>query len=174
MYCIYMTYYTMCILNIWSTNFPFEWIKIPFILHSQFVNGMGWSGQNWSLVIQVKWRNRPPDCVWNSLSGIEATRKMRKAADCISWCQTKPLMRKTKAFGKNTAVGSALWLCARWCDQWSDKTHTQTSQLILIIHVDNSCLSGCHIDPRRFSLSALSASVSLSLSDQSPLPLMKL
>lgn len=30
---------------------------------------------------------------------------MREAADYNSTCQTKPLMRKTKAVGKNTAVG---------------------------------------------------------------------
>ncbi len=146
--------FVLCILSILKNKSSFRVNNAPSCLPFSL----------WARCGEVEWTELvppPPDSVWNSLSEIGTVRKMRKAPDYNSRCQTKPLMRKTKAFGENTAAGSALWLCAQWCVQWSDKSHTRTAHLMLIIRGDNSCLSGRQIDPWSFSLSALSVCLCL-------------
>ena len=118
-------------------------------------------------MIQGQWRGRPADSLWNSSS--EQRGRWGKLLTITVDVRLSHSWRRLKLLERTP------W-SAQHCDYVpydasSDpiNLHTQTTQLMLIIHVDNSCLAGRRIDPRSFSLS-----VCLSPSDQSPLPLMKL
>lgn len=141
-----MYIFVLCMLSILDNKSSFKVNSVPSCLPFNLWMGCGWTGPWW-----CRSRRRPPlkQFIWNR-------NHEEDEEGYNSRYQTKPLMRKTKAFGENTAAGSTLWLCAQWCVRWSDKSHTQTTQLMLIIHVDNSCLSGRQIDPWSFSLSVLS------------------
>lgn len=123
---------------------------------NQFVNGMKLNGLN-----------RSWGCRWSGTAhlSVSETADLKEGQrgrwwwelQTMTWCQTKPLMKKTKLLERTLDP-------AQHCDYVPYEAYSDPinlTQPTLIIHVDNSCLSGCGIYLWSISVSAVSISVCL-------------